>query len=131
MAHLEDLPESMQPIAEVIGLEPVLRLMTRHGGDRVFVPKRLTLVHPLVDLLGLEAALALSFHCGGDYLEIPIGARMRQANRDREICALRRQGATVSALTARFHLSRRRIRDILATGRGSPAPAPTETQEGQ
>lgn len=128
MARLENLPESMQPVAQVVGVAGALKLMDRYGGDRVYVPQRLTLFHPLVDLLGLEAALALSFAYGGDYLAVPVGVAMRCQARNERLWRLRQQGWSYSQIRQEFNLSRRRIAEILALCRGKAAPVETDEE---
>ena len=74
----DDLPESVQEIADVIGTEAALRLVCqlpecyRDAGKKsrkviLYVPKRLPLDHQLVEILGFPTAQKLVAAFGGPY----------------------------------------------------------------
>lgn len=77
---LTDLPNSVREIAEVIGIEPAMRLINQlptclagtegHKSVRpiLYVPKRLKPDHRLVEILGWHDALRLVEHFGGEIL---------------------------------------------------------------
>lgn len=89
--NLSDLPWSVREIAEVIGIEPALRLINQlptciagtegHKSVRpiLYVPKRLPPDHRLVEILGWHDALKLVDHFGG---EILYPANCREVERD-------------------------------------------------
>lgn len=73
--------------------------------------------HPLVQSLGAMDAQAVLEQFGGRCLLIPSGRDLQRAERDRAILAGRQAGVTVGALAKNFDLSRRRIYQIVASGR--------------
>jgi len=69
---------SLTTLCEIVDDGPALRLVSAHGGRRVYVPGKLTDDHDLVKVMGYEAALALVRYfskeeTGGVEIELPMG----------------------------------------------------------
>ena len=65
-----ELPVSVQDIAEALGLRVVINLIENFGGVELKVPHKLKDSHKLLKL-GLEDANALCLYCPGDTLLVP------------------------------------------------------------
>ncbi|MEO5376239.1 MAG: hypothetical protein H7832_00410 [Magnetococcus sp. DMHC-6] len=109
-----DLPDSLQEIKEIIGMEGALTLVQRCGGTRLFVPKKINAQHKLVELLGFERARRLCLHFGGETLLIVRAAKAKRLARNREIIRLYDDGGSVRNLAKEFNLTERAIYSVLS-----------------
>lgn len=113
--RLDDLPATLQEVAELVGLPATIALVERWGGIRVFVPRADNLheAHPLVQALGPEAARKLAEYFDGSELPVPRAAAALRRLRDETIRAAR--GEAPAARLAREHgLTERQIYAIWA-----------------
>lgn len=113
----DELPDSMQELAEVVGLEATLMLVRHFGGIRVYIPQDAA-GHSLADVLGEDALAALVGVYGGDRIEVPKGAKLiRDAViRQRHYGTDGTDGESAMALARAFFLTERQVRRILAAG---------------
>lgn len=113
---LDDLPESLREVVELIGLSATLKLVEHYGGlIAVYVPREIEPDHRLARDLGLAPARKLAGHYGGDCLRnIPRCVEGMRRIRDAEIRARRAEGAARLALE--FGLTERQIWTILGEG---------------
>lgn len=107
------LPQSLQDIADVIGIAATLKLVERYGGRRLCVPRRLDPGHELISVLGQRAATALVSTYALERISVPSAGRTLVAERDKEIRA-RKGRQTVSGLAEEFGLTERQVYRILA-----------------
>ena len=107
------LPQSLQEIAEVIGLMAVLKLVDRYGGRRICIPRRLEPGHPLIEVLGQRQAAALVQTYALERIHVPNAARALVSARDKEIRRLKAQ-QSVTSLAEDFGLTERQVYRILA-----------------
>lgn len=112
---LDDLPESLRDVVELIGLAATLKLVEHFGGLIVlYVPRETGPEHPIAVAIGITAARKLSVHYGGDCLRnIPLCVAGMRRIRDADI---RRRAASESAasLAREFTLTERHVWRILA-----------------
>lgn len=108
------LPESLQEIREVIGMESALKLVADCGGTRIFIPKYLPENHRLVTLLGMEVAERLSQYFGGESLSIIRWAEALRVERNMHIIDQYSKGSKIGDLARRFKLTERRIYTIVS-----------------
>ncbi|MBF0294269.1 MAG: hypothetical protein HQL96_03700 [Magnetococcales bacterium] len=111
----EDLPGSLEEIAEVIGREGALKLVHECGGTRIFIPRKLRVQHKLVTLLGHEQAKRLSLHFGGETLTVVRAAQLLRRTRNREIVRRYDAGEGVRQLARDHALTERQIYAILSS----------------
>lgn len=112
--RLADLPEPIRELAELIGIEGVLRLLKWRGGTILSVPQRPGPRHPISEKLGPLAAAQLAERCGGNKLNLPTLHAAVRPLRDRAIRAEFDAGRPINDLVQRFGLGQRRIREILS-----------------
>ena len=121
---LNDLPESVKEIAEVIGREDTLRLIGQlptcyagkegHKSNRVimYVPKRLPPDHKLVEILGFNTAMKLVRHFGGEILQ-PANCRALYSRfRDEAILRMLDAGARPGMVADLLGVSERHVRNL-------------------
>lgn len=117
---LDDLPESLRDIVELIGLAATLNLVEHFGGlIALHVPREIDSNHPIAMAIGITAARKLSVHYGTQRLRnIPLCVAGLRRIRDAEI---RRRSASESAasLAREFMLTERHVWRILADGADS------------
>lgn len=109
------LPESCLEWAEVVGVNNVLKIISKYGGTRVYVPVEIDDRHPIAQLIGLKYAKNLAAYCGGDYLEPPMGLVAKLSVRNAQI----KQESMVlsqSQLARKYRLTIRQIRNIVNDG---------------
>lgn len=109
------LPESCLEWAEVVGVNNVLKIISKWGGTRVYVPVEIDEQHPIAQLIGLKSAEKLAAYCGGDYLEPPMGLVAKLSVRNAQI-KHESQVLSQSQLARKYHLTIRQIRNIVNDG---------------
>lgn len=80
--HLQSLmPETVQTMANLIGIEQAMVLVEALAGIDYLMPKTLksNTGNQLVSLIGAEATQTLITHFGGSYVYIPFCAALRRA----------------------------------------------------
>lgn len=124
---MNDLPNSVREIAEVIGRDAALRLIgklpTCYAGKdgkkstrvMMYVPKRLAPDHQLVRILGWNNANRLVRHFGGEIL-YPANCRAIYSKyRDEAILKMLEAGARPSMVAELMGLSERHVRNLQRT----------------
>lgn len=124
---LNDLPESVREIAEVIGRDAALRLIgklpTCYAGKDgkkstrviMYVPKRLQPDHMLVSILGWSSACKLVRVFGGEIL-YPANCRgIYSKFRDEAILKMLEAGCRPSMVADIMGLSERHVRNLMRT----------------
>lgn len=110
---LDQLPNKLQNIAEMIGLTASIKLIEHYGGTSLLIPKRIDESHYLVKSLGVEAAFRLSDYYGRETLYIPKADQIMRKMRNRQIIKDFDSGISVKQLARKYRLSNRRIHSIL------------------
>lgn len=98
----------------LVGLEHTLRIVRRHGGHPLYVPRMATPDHPMAQLVGFEAWCKLCSEHDGESVDVPKAQAALMDLRNRRMHA-QRPNKTVRALAAEHRLCERRIKQILAT----------------
>lgn len=113
---ISDLPDSLQDVAQTIGLAAALRLVDAYGGlTRLYIPQAIPTDHHLVRTIGANAAQALCKVYGGDELRnIPRCTAAIRKVRDAEIRVRRSKGVAAARLALEYGLTERQIWTILA-----------------
>jgi hypothetical protein len=107
------LPESMQLLAEVIGLPDTLRLIELRGGLRVSVPKDPADTSAwLYGKLSGEAWALIVKQYGGEVIEVPICQAALKAVRDVAIAHELERGTGTARLAEQYKLTERGVRYI-------------------
>jgi hypothetical protein len=109
--ELTDLPNSMQELAEKIGLEAVLKLVEVRGGRRVTVPKVASNESWLFRLVGENSCVQLCQIYGGENIEIPIcNVAKQRAN----VAEFIHEGGSTTEAAKTFDMTLRGIRKMCA-----------------
>lgn len=112
--EIEQLPESLVDVADVIGLSATLALVEKAGGVRIYVPERLGDDHRLIEWLGRDAAVKLSEAYAMEELVVPRCAEQLRNVRNRCIRQERSLGASTAELALRYRLTERQVFTILS-----------------
>ena len=114
------LPESVQEIADVIGVERALYLVGKlpQAGGRpwrrvLYVPKAMPADHWLVGLLGWADAERMRRHFGGAILQPSNCNHLARAHRDAAIRRMGAGGASAQVIASVFGISDRKVRNVL------------------
>ncbi len=83
--HYSLLPTSLKALVNIIGLELCLRIVSRYGGDSLYIPRN-KLNSEILDLCGVEAATKLQDYYGGTHLRIATAKSYFAAKRNMQIC---------------------------------------------
>lgn len=110
----EMLPPALREVADVIGLEPTLRLFERYAGWRVYVPAAASADCELANVIGLDAAQRLVAYAPMQYLWVPAWTEAVRARRAAEIHARRAAGERPEDLARAYGITVRHVYKILA-----------------
>lgn len=117
---VDDLPESLRDVVELIGLSATLKLVERFGGlIKLYVPREIELEHPIAQAIGITAARKLASRYGADCLtSIPLCAEGLRRLRDAELVR-RAERETPAALALLYGITERHVWRILAEARAA------------
>lgn len=87
LVRLDDLPETVKDLVDVIGMKAAMRIVEKRGGIRLYVPKSAKDDHSLSTLIGLDNLEELVKIYGGEEIEIPRCEEALRAVRQRQIIA--------------------------------------------
>jgi hypothetical protein len=118
---LDDLPESLRDVVELIGLPATLKLVEHFGGlIALYIPRDIEPDHPIAQAIGITAARKLAAHYGTDCLRnIPRCVVGMRRIRDAEIHVRHEAGESPARLALAFGLTERQVWSILAELRDS------------
>lgn len=127
------LPDTMQLIRAAVGIDAATAFAAEFGGRTLYIPQAPCAGwHAIAEVIGEPATKALAAQLGGDELYIPSCAGAQRELRDRRIRAVfdkMTTGATrtsaaaaYAAISQSFHLSDRRIQEILGRADAGPGP---------
>jgi hypothetical protein len=126
------LPGSVQDVAEIIGEEKALELVSKarrsyppsrvgngtqgkvYETVQVYVPCNISPNHELVQQIGWEAASKLSRHFGGEILKLGNCADLRRQHRNDAIKRMARSGVPEALLAEWFKVSPRTVANVLS-----------------
>ena len=115
--HIKTLPASIQRLADWVGHDAALVLVSHFGGATtpyIPSPDRLTEQHWLVELVGMEPARTIAFNLGGGTLHLPKCTAALRATRNQMILdAYYRERKTQRELALLYKLDERQIRSIV------------------
>ncbi|MBF0187903.1 MAG: helix-turn-helix domain-containing protein [Magnetococcales bacterium] len=115
-AEMKLLPASMKSIAEIIGFQAALKMISAFGGTRVSVPKTNRVIndnHRICKVIGVDLTRLLVAYIGGEVLHIPQSKALDRARRNTEILALYDEGMSAAKLARKFQLTETMIYKIL------------------
>lgn len=113
MTQAYHIPEIVREITQLVNAETAQKLVDRHGGTRLYIPKKMSQSHGLATFLGYEQALLLSQNFGGVQIDIPLGDAARRHERNREIVRRHDAGENVRSLVRSYRLTEKHIYTIL------------------
>ena len=105
----EMLPESVQPIGDLLGDAALMRLIEAHGGTRLSVPAKVRPLDPLAVMLGAKPARRLAVDYGPGTITVPLCKRWRAA-------LLRKQGLPYAAIARRLGMHEQSVYRLLSPG---------------
>jgi hypothetical protein len=123
------LPERVQDLIAVLGIDRTLALVQAVGGRRIFMARDMKTAprvghlryQALAEAIGPEATDLLISHYADEYLDVPNCKFHLTWLRNRELRQRYAQGASLWDLGCEFNLSRARIQQILAEGEDAKA----------
>lgn len=130
---LDGLPKSVREIAEVIGLDTTIRLISQlpvcQRPDRklptvmLYVPKKLPVDHDLVRMIGYQDAMKLVRAFGGEILYPANCRHVFKRVRDDAMVRMIEMGARIEIVADLFGMTPRAVRDIMAKQEKAPEDA--------
>lgn len=101
----------MDELVSVVGEAAALRLLSAHGGTRVYVPGALSDGHWLIATMGEAAALALVAHVttgsGGAMIDLPRGPTGYQAEQRARLASAIDEGKSANQAARELGINRR------------------------
>ncbi|OOZ41642.1 hypothetical protein BOW53_02890 [Solemya pervernicosa gill symbiont] len=109
---LEHFPQSIQDLADVVGIDGVLKIVEARGGIWLYVPRKANDDHWLARLIGFPALQQLVKIYAGEEIEIPRCAKSLKRAKDLEIANGIKEGASGAQLARQHHYTERGIRKV-------------------
>lgn len=109
--RIDDLPESIKPVAEHLGYAAAVQIVDVFPGYQIYVPRALSSGHMLEALGPLADQLVREF--GGEVIVVPLQLMTAEA-RARKIRQFRAEGLNPNEIAGRVSCSRRRVLAVLA-----------------
>ena len=132
---MEELPNSVREIAEVIGMDATLRLISQlpvcqRPGRKLpivmlYVPKKLPPDHELVRMIGYPDAMKLVRVFGGEILYPASCRNVFKRFRDDAIVRMAGMGARTSVIAELFGMTDRAVRYIVEGREKAPEETPS------
>lgn len=107
-----ELPTSLLPIEELIGLEGCAALMEGWGGSKLYIPEKVRQEHPLTQALGVESAEVMAKQYGGCTISVPKGVQALMSFRNSSILG-DKANLSAAKLARKYDLTERRVWQIL------------------
>ena len=123
-AHLAHLPQSIQDLLPIIGVDAALALVNARGGIAITVPLDPKPGHWMSAIIGYPELQALSANYGGEQIEVPRCHRALQAAREQQILADVDAGHTINSIALRHGYTRRGINKMRERHRNKPDNQP-------
>lgn len=92
--RLEDLPDTVRDLVDVIGIKAAMCIVEKRGGIRLYVPKAAKDDHSLSMLIGLDNLEELVKIYGGEEIEIPRCEKALRAVQQRQIISELQTGSS-------------------------------------
>jgi len=106
------LPDSLQLIADIIGVPGALKVAERWGGVRLYIPMVPDEDHDLAKLIGIESASRLCEAYAGERIEIPKADCWGRAIKHKLILAARANGESQAKVARAHGYTERHVRNI-------------------
>ncbi len=110
--NTQHLPDSIQEMAELIGLPATLKIVEERGGIRLSIPTKVNDKSWLTQLIGREAMMLLVKHYKGEELDIPRCTAAVKAAQDAHIYQQIQAGVPQSKLAREYGYTERGIRKV-------------------
>ncbi|SCX30568.1 Mor transcription activator family protein [Agrobacterium sp. DSM 25558] len=110
ISSVKNLPESLQDVADMIGISVALKLVAHFGGTEIKFPKKPADDHPILVALGKEDGKAVCELLAGDFIYIPHGRPRRSVRAD--VLELERQGKSRAVIARLLGISQRWVREV-------------------
>lgn len=123
---VEDLPESLRELQQLIGLPATMAIVKRWGGLRIKIPSRYHDDHQLVKVVGHEAMVKVVDNYAGCNLYIPRALTAILAMRNVDILTRLDNEVSASTLAREYNLTERQIWKIKQRPEAARVPRPEQ-----
>ncbi len=103
----------MHELGDVISVHGLLSLVTKFGGENLYIPHTASPDGKFAGLLSPNDYEALCARCGGNVLKVPMAAKLKKLKRDKEIVAMKKAGASHLSIAKKFGIRDRTVYRIL------------------
>lgn len=119
------LPTVAAFLAETVGDDIMLRVVSVLGGVRISVGPRMKSTSKLTDVVGSQASELIYDRARRDgllHLDIPRMGRTLELRRHERVLRLRAQGVTIADIAVALGMTERNVYYVLAADRATPDP---------
>lgn len=110
--HIDDLPETIQSLVDLIGIDATMRIVEERGGIRLYVPKVADLDHPIAAWIGMDAFEALVGMYGGEEIDVARCEIAMQSVKRRQIL-VDLQSNSIAFVARKHKYTERGVRKLL------------------
>ncbi|MCV6587530.1 MAG: hypothetical protein OIF57_00685 [Marinobacterium sp.] len=114
LIDINQLPESLRELAEIIGLEYALVMADMFPGVPVYIPANCREDHPVAAAIGLENFRKVIYYYGGDTLKLAKSDAVRRQIKHKRAQLLKKSGMTNRQIAAELDYSQRHIERIIS-----------------
>lgn len=109
------MPKNFTFVAKLIGVEAALNMIHTYGGTNIFIPHRhaLNINHDISTIISLKKLQLLSDQLGNSTIEVPMGAPLVTAMRNKMIRNMANEGTSKPKIARKFGVTQRTIRTIV------------------
>lgn len=114
LIDIDELPESLRDLTDIIGLESTLKLATLFPGVPLYIPSHSRADHPIATVIGEEKFSKLVYYYEGDTIKLAkIDAVDRQI-RHKRVRILKERGMTNREIAIELKYSQRHIERLVS-----------------
>lgn len=109
---MNQLPEMLRELVDLVGLAATMRLVEAKGGQQVFIPNKVTPEHWLSQIVGFENAEIISAyftHEVGIHIILPKADAFHRSKRLALVAKMVDAGASSNAIAAAANITRRHV----------------------
>lgn len=110
--RIDDLPETIQSLVDLIGIDATMRIVEERGGIRLYVPKTADQDHPIAGWIGTDPFEALVSMYGGEEIDVPRCEAAMQSVKRRQIL-IDLQSNSIAMVARKHQYTERGVRKLL------------------
>jgi len=114
LINIDELPESLRDLVEIIGLSPTLKLASQFPGVPLYIPNYPKNNHPIATVLSQELFEKLVYYYAGDTLKLAKIDTVNRQIKHKRLRLLKEQGKTNREIAIELNYSQRHVERLVS-----------------